>query len=75
VAPSALTSLLPVPRDRFARNGFPTSLALAIHSPLPIHRDHVSGRRAGNDRVAGPGVDREVDVSCEPAADNPTVGQ
>ena len=33
---------------------------MAIQPSRPIHRDHIPGRRAGNDRLAGPGVDREV---------------
>ena len=36
------------------------AMALAIHSSQPVHRDDVSSRRAGDDRVARPGVDREV---------------
>jgi hypothetical protein len=35
-------------------------MALAVHSSQPVHRHHVPGRRAGDDRVAGSGLDREV---------------
>ena len=38
----------------------PTAVASTIHPPQPIRRDDLPSRRAGNDRVAGPGVDREV---------------
>jgi hypothetical protein len=34
--------------------------SLAVHPSPPIHRNNIPRRRAGNDRVAGPGVDREV---------------
>jgi hypothetical protein len=33
---------------------------LAVHTSQSVHRDDVPSRRAGNDRLAGSGVDREV---------------
>jgi hypothetical protein len=38
----------------------PSAMALVVHSSQPIHRPDDPGSRAGNDRLAGPGVDREV---------------
>jgi serralysin len=37
--------------------------ALAIQPSQPVHRDDVPGHRAGNDRVAGSLVDREVTLT------------
>jgi hypothetical protein len=37
-----------------------TAMVPAVHPPQPFHRHDLPGHRAGNDRVAGPGVDREV---------------
>jgi hypothetical protein len=39
---------------------FSEAVALAIQPSQPLHRDDVPSRRAGHDRVAGSGVDREV---------------
>jgi hypothetical protein len=52
--------LVPDPHERISGDGLPTAMAVTVHSSQPIHRDDVSRRRTGNDRVAGPGVDREV---------------
>ena len=38
--------------------------ALAIQPSQPVHRDDVPGHRAGNDRVAGSLVDREVRIDA-----------
>jgi hypothetical protein len=46
--------------ERLADENLQTKMALAIHPSQPIHRDHLSGRRACNYRVAGSLVDREV---------------
>jgi hypothetical protein len=54
------TVLVPGPHERLAGDGLTTPLALAIHPPQPVHRHDVSSRSAGNDRVAGPGLDWEV---------------
>ena len=52
--------LVPHTCERHAGDDLPTALALAIHPSQPIHRDDIPSRRAGNDRVVGPGLDREV---------------
>jgi hypothetical protein len=47
----------PGPRERGAGAGPQNAVALADPSSQPLHRHDVFGRRAGNDRVARPGVD------------------
>jgi hypothetical protein len=47
-------------RPRIVPSGLEAPPALAVHASQPIQRDNLPSRRAGNDRVAGPGVDREV---------------
>ena len=51
---------LPSPRNRLAGDAFPTAVVLAVQPSQPVHRNDVPGRRAGNDRLAGSLVDREV---------------
>jgi hypothetical protein len=46
--------------DRIASDGLSTTMASTLHPSQPIHPHDLPGRRAGNDRVAGPGVDWEV---------------
>ena len=55
-----LPYLVPCSRERIAGDGLSNCDGPAVHSSQPVHRDDVPSRRAGNDRVAGPGVDREV---------------
>jgi hypothetical protein len=56
---SPIDAVLPIwQRNQWSRSR--TALALAIHTSQPVYRDDVPVRRAGNDRVAGPGVDLEV---------------
>jgi hypothetical protein len=57
---ASIAILVPGPHERIAGNDLPTPLAFAIQPSQLVHRNYTSGRRAGNDRVAGPGVDREV---------------
>jgi hypothetical protein len=40
--------------------GKPAVDALALQPSHFIHRDYIPGRRTRHDRLAGPGVDREV---------------
>jgi hypothetical protein len=54
------TILVSGPHGRFAGNDCANAMALATHTPRPIHRHDVPCHRAGNDRLAGSGVDREV---------------
>jgi hypothetical protein len=55
--------LVSCPRDRLTGDGISATLALAIQSPQPIHRNHIPRRRAGNERLAGPVVEREFQLS------------
>ena len=62
--------LVPRPRKRVPSRNRPTAYALAFHSSPPIHRHYLPSPRAGNDRLAGPSVDREV-KRCEPTEFRP----
>ena len=55
--------MVPLPHERITSNNLPNAVAsLAIRTSQPIHRDDVPGLRAENDRVPGPGVDREMQL-------------
>ena len=69
--------LAPRPHQWRVGNGLPTSLALAVHTSQPVHRDDIPGPRAGNDRLAGSGVDWEVigDQSADSLAEQNSVSR
>jgi hypothetical protein len=52
--------LVPGPHERIVGDDLQNAADLAVHSSQPFHRHDVIGRRAGNERVAGSGVEREV---------------